>query len=155
MSDEIRRLRPPRRFHNDLIIRPYNHQEAEGYAILQVMKDIWICIYILVTTTTIIHTKLSLWKSNYGTCLCKPRSIHYSCLAVDQFPSFSLFAFSVYSYFAFLFLMCQNWAMQQFVIFYAKTKTATEWYMLIEVDGGGVICTCVWGGTRFLFKRRW
>lgn len=40
MSDEIRRLRPPRRFHNDLIIRPYNHQEAEGYAILQVMKDI-------------------------------------------------------------------------------------------------------------------
>lgn len=35
MSDEIRRLRPPRRFHNDLIIRPYNHQEAEGYAILQ------------------------------------------------------------------------------------------------------------------------
>ncbi|XP_036365427.1 vacuolar protein sorting-associated protein 13A [Octopus sinensis] len=35
MSDEIRRLRPPRRFHNDLIIRPYNHLEAEGYAILQ------------------------------------------------------------------------------------------------------------------------
>lgn len=35
MSDEVRRLRPPRRFHNDLIIRPYNHQEAEGYAILR------------------------------------------------------------------------------------------------------------------------
>ncbi|ESO95114.1 hypothetical protein LOTGIDRAFT_160876 [Lottia gigantea] len=35
MSDEVRRLRPPRRFHNDQIIRPYNHQEAEGYAILQ------------------------------------------------------------------------------------------------------------------------
>ncbi|XP_048251088.1 vacuolar protein sorting-associated protein 13A-like isoform X4 [Haliotis rufescens] len=35
MSDEVRRLRPPRRFHNDKVIRPYNHQEAEGYAILQ------------------------------------------------------------------------------------------------------------------------
>ncbi|GAB1605843.1 Hypothetical predicted protein [Argonauta hians] len=34
MSDEIHRLRPPRRFHNDLILRPYNYQEAEGYAIL-------------------------------------------------------------------------------------------------------------------------
>ncbi|XP_067654011.1 intermembrane lipid transfer protein VPS13A-like isoform X3 [Haliotis asinina] len=35
MSDEVRRLRPPRRFHSDKVIRPYNHQEAEGYAILQ------------------------------------------------------------------------------------------------------------------------
>ncbi|XP_064596162.1 intermembrane lipid transfer protein VPS13C-like isoform X2 [Liolophura sinensis] len=35
LSDEIRRLRPPRRFHKDLIIRPYIHTEAEGYAILQ------------------------------------------------------------------------------------------------------------------------
>ncbi|XP_041355806.1 vacuolar protein sorting-associated protein 13A-like isoform X2 [Gigantopelta aegis] len=34
MSDEIKRLRPPRRFHKDKIVRPYNHQEAEGYAIL-------------------------------------------------------------------------------------------------------------------------
>ncbi|KAJ8307904.1 hypothetical protein KUTeg_014551 [Tegillarca granosa] len=34
MSDEVRRLRPPRRFHADHVIRPYNLQEAEGYAIL-------------------------------------------------------------------------------------------------------------------------
>ncbi|XP_060080495.1 intermembrane lipid transfer protein VPS13A-like [Ylistrum balloti] len=33
-SDEIRRIRPPRRFHSDRVIRPYNKQEAEGYAIL-------------------------------------------------------------------------------------------------------------------------
>ncbi|XP_033726256.1 vacuolar protein sorting-associated protein 13A-like isoform X3 [Pecten maximus] len=33
-SEEIRRIRPPRRFHSDRVIRPYNKQEAEGYAIL-------------------------------------------------------------------------------------------------------------------------
>lgn len=33
-SEEIHRIRPPRRFHGDRVIRPYNKQEAEGYAIL-------------------------------------------------------------------------------------------------------------------------
>ena len=36
MSDEVKRLRPPRRFHKDKIVRPYNHKEAEGYALLYV-----------------------------------------------------------------------------------------------------------------------
>ncbi|KAL4216396.1 Vacuolar protein [Mactra antiquata] len=31
---EIHRLRPPRRFHKDRVVRPYNETEAEGYAIL-------------------------------------------------------------------------------------------------------------------------
>ncbi|KAK7482167.1 hypothetical protein BaRGS_00026632, partial [Batillaria attramentaria] len=35
VQDETRRLRPPRRFFKDKVIRPYNHQEAEGCAILQ------------------------------------------------------------------------------------------------------------------------
>ncbi|KAK3093140.1 hypothetical protein FSP39_011676 [Pinctada imbricata] len=35
VTEEVRRLRPPRRFHNDRILRPYNPQEAEGYAVLQ------------------------------------------------------------------------------------------------------------------------
>ncbi|KAL3884630.1 hypothetical protein ACJMK2_024757 [Sinanodonta woodiana] len=34
MSVEIHRLRPPRRFHKDGILRPYNLQEAEGCSIL-------------------------------------------------------------------------------------------------------------------------
>lgn len=34
VQDEIKRLRPPRRFFKDKVIRPYNHQEAEGYAIM-------------------------------------------------------------------------------------------------------------------------
>ena len=41
VHEEIRRLRPPRRFFKDRIIRPYHHQEAEGYAILMVcMADL-------------------------------------------------------------------------------------------------------------------
>ena len=35
-TTEIHRLRPPRRFHKDHIMRPYNMQEAEGCAILMV-----------------------------------------------------------------------------------------------------------------------
>ena len=35
-TTEIHRLRPPRRFHKDHIMRPYNSQEAEGCAILMV-----------------------------------------------------------------------------------------------------------------------
>ncbi|XP_078330281.1 intermembrane lipid transfer protein VPS13A-like isoform X6 [Crassostrea virginica] len=35
MSDDVGRLRPPRRFHSDRIVRPYNPVEASGYAILQ------------------------------------------------------------------------------------------------------------------------
>ena len=34
MGDEVRRLRPPRFLHSDLIVRPYKHQEAEGNMIL-------------------------------------------------------------------------------------------------------------------------
>ncbi|XP_059141648.1 intermembrane lipid transfer protein VPS13A-like [Physella acuta] len=34
MSDEIHRLRPPRRFNKDGIIRPYIQEEAEGYNLL-------------------------------------------------------------------------------------------------------------------------
>lgn len=34
VNEDIKRLRPPRRFFKDKVIRPYNHQEAEGYAIL-------------------------------------------------------------------------------------------------------------------------
>lgn len=36
LSDDVGRLRPPRRFHSDKIIRPYSLVEASGYAILQV-----------------------------------------------------------------------------------------------------------------------
>lgn len=36
LLDEAERIRPPRRFHSDRIIRPYNLIEAIGYAILQV-----------------------------------------------------------------------------------------------------------------------
>uniref|UniRef100_K1QCU7 Vacuolar protein sorting-associated protein 13C n=1 Tax=Magallana gigas TaxID=29159 RepID=K1QCU7_MAGGI len=35
LSDDVGRLRPPRRFHSDKIIRPYSLVEASGYAILQ------------------------------------------------------------------------------------------------------------------------
>ncbi|XP_056003796.1 intermembrane lipid transfer protein VPS13A-like isoform X2 [Ostrea edulis] len=35
MSDDVGRLRPPRRFHADKVVRPYNIVEASGYAILQ------------------------------------------------------------------------------------------------------------------------
>ena len=36
-TSEIHRLRPPRRFHKDHVIRPYNGQEAAGYEILLVL----------------------------------------------------------------------------------------------------------------------
>ncbi|XP_025082324.1 vacuolar protein sorting-associated protein 13C-like [Pomacea canaliculata] len=35
MTDEIKRLRPARRFYKDGVIRPYVHQEAEGYEVLK------------------------------------------------------------------------------------------------------------------------
>lgn len=39
LSDEVGRLRPPRLFYSDKIIRPYNRVEAFGNAILQVEKE--------------------------------------------------------------------------------------------------------------------
>lgn len=38
-SDDVGRQRPPRLFHSDKIIRPYNRVEAFGNAILQVNKE--------------------------------------------------------------------------------------------------------------------
>lgn len=36
LSDEVERLRPPRRFYSDKVIRPYRLFEATGNAILHV-----------------------------------------------------------------------------------------------------------------------
>lgn len=36
LSDEVERIRPPRRFYSDKIIRPFNLVEATGFNILQV-----------------------------------------------------------------------------------------------------------------------
>nr|KAG5695916.1 hypothetical protein BaRGS_017354 [Batillaria attramentaria] len=46
VQDEIRRLRPPRRFFKDKVIRPYNHQEAEGRLVMAKRGEIfgaWDC----------------------------------------------------------------------------------------------------------------
>ncbi|KAK3590891.1 hypothetical protein CHS0354_020869 [Potamilus streckersoni] len=60
MSVEIHRLRPPRRFHKDGILRPYNLQEAEGCSILiEIEKGIY-----LKTDEYIAHVVVTQDKSN-------------------------------------------------------------------------------------------
>jgi hypothetical protein len=43
MGDEITRLRPPRFFQQDGLVRPYVRMEAEGNKLLQVLliKQLW------------------------------------------------------------------------------------------------------------------
>lgn len=55
MGEEVNRLRPPRFFHADGYIRPYNHHEAEGNKLLNELEkgkfattDIYSCHYNIV-----------------------------------------------------------------------------------------------------------